>query len=125
MLAGFEGVVEQRIREARERGDLDELPGNGRPLVLDDDSLVPPELRLAYRILRNAGYVPEEVRLRGEIADLAALLGTLETGEARLRAVKRLDLLRARLAARGGREPAAVLDEGYREAVLERLSRTR
>lgn len=122
MLAAFEGVVERRIREAQACGDLDDLPGSGRPLALDDDSLVPPELRLAHRILRNAGYIPEELHLRREIADMTQMLGTLESDGARLHAVKRLGLLRARLAARGGREPAPVLDEGYHEALLGKLA---
>jgi hypothetical protein len=55
-------IAERVIQEAIARGELDDLPGTGRPLELDDDALVPEELRLAYRILKNAGYVPEEVR---------------------------------------------------------------
>jgi hypothetical protein len=55
-------IAERVIQEAIARGELDDLPGAGRPLELDDDALVPEELRLAYRILKNAGYVPEEVR---------------------------------------------------------------
>jgi hypothetical protein len=31
------------------------------PLVLDDDAMVPEELRAAYRVLKNSGYVPAEV----------------------------------------------------------------
>jgi hypothetical protein len=54
-------LAERRIEEAIARGELDDLPGAGRPLELDDDRLVPEELRLAYRILKNAGYVPPEV----------------------------------------------------------------
>jgi hypothetical protein len=54
-------LAEQRLAEAVSRGELDDLPGAGKPLVLDDDPLVPEELRLAYRILKNAGFVPPEV----------------------------------------------------------------
>jgi hypothetical protein len=49
-------LVEQKLLEAVSRGEFDDLPGAGRPLDLDDDPLVPEELRLAYRILKNAGY---------------------------------------------------------------------
>jgi hypothetical protein len=54
-------LVEQRIQEAQAGGEFDGLPGAGKPLDLDDeDPLVPEELRMARRILRNAGYTPEE-----------------------------------------------------------------
>jgi hypothetical protein len=54
-------LAEKAIRDAIARGELDALPGAGRPLDLDDDALIPEELRLAYRILKNAGCVPAEV----------------------------------------------------------------
>jgi len=55
-------LAEQRIAEAVSRGELDDLPGAGRPLDLDDDTLVPEELRVAHRILKNAGVAPPEVK---------------------------------------------------------------
>ena len=49
-------LAERKIEEAIERGDFDDLPGAGRPLDLDDlDPMLPEELRMAYRILKNAG----------------------------------------------------------------------
>lgn len=63
-------IAEERIREAMERGEFDNLPGKGRPLDLDDLANVPEELRSAYRLLKNAGFVPPEVELRKEIARL-------------------------------------------------------
>jgi hypothetical protein len=51
----FELLAEQKISEAVSRGELDDLPGSGKPLDLDDDALVPEEMRLVCRILRNAG----------------------------------------------------------------------
>ena len=52
----LELLAEKKIAEAVERGELDDLPGAGRPLALDDDALVPEELRMANRILKNAGF---------------------------------------------------------------------
>jgi hypothetical protein len=63
----FAHIAEARIRDAIERGDFDELPGNGRPLELEDLSRIPPHLRLGYKVLRNAGVVPPEVELRREV----------------------------------------------------------
>lgn len=108
----FDRVAEQKIVEAIARGELDDLPGAGRPLALDDDTLVPEDLRLAYRILKNAGFVPPEVQARREIAELERLLydGAALDETARARATKKLALLRSRV------EPA------YAERVLGRLA---
>jgi hypothetical protein len=69
-------LVEQRLEEAVSRGELENLPGAGRPLELDDDPLVPEELRVAYRILKNAGFVPPEVEAKNRAARKLALLKT-------------------------------------------------
>jgi hypothetical protein len=67
-------IAEQKIREAIENGDLDNLPGKGKPLNLDDLCDIPPELRLEYKVLKNAGLLPEEVTVRKEITALEELL---------------------------------------------------
>jgi hypothetical protein len=93
-------LAERKIAEAVSRGELDDLPGSGRPLELEDDALVPEELRLAYRILKNAGYVPPEVQDLKEIAALENLL--LEGGAddaAQAKAARKLALLRTRIEA--------------------------
>ena len=73
-------LAERRIEEAIARGEFDDLPGAGRPLDLDDeDPLLPEELRLAYRILRNAGFSPaeaDESAERGKARKKLALLAT-------------------------------------------------
>ena len=53
MLA-LEWIAERRIAEAVSQGELDNLPGAGRPLELGDDALVPEDMRIAHRILKNA-----------------------------------------------------------------------
>ena len=50
----LEWIAERRIDEAVSRGELDRLPNAGAPLDLTEDPLVPPEMRMAKRILRNA-----------------------------------------------------------------------
>ena len=67
-------IAEQRIREACERGDFDSLPGAGKPLELEDDSHIPEDLRMAYKLLKNAGYVPEEVLDRKEAQSIVDAL---------------------------------------------------
>jgi len=94
----LELIAERKIVEALERGELSNLPGEGRPLVLDDDALVPEELRAAYRILKNAGYVPPEVEAFTEIAQLENLVNR-EGGDTaeRARAARKLALLRTKI----------------------------
>lgn len=70
-------LAEKQILAAMEKGDLDNLPGKGKPLVLEDDSMVPTHLRAGYRILKNAGFVPPELEQRREALQLVDLLGTL------------------------------------------------
>ena len=119
---GLDSLVEARIERAIEHGELTGLPGQGHPLALDDDACVAPELRLAYRILKNAGFVPEEIELRREITSLAALIDATE-GTERTRAIARRDWLRARLAARGGAGPSLLEHREYAERVARRLER--
>ncbi len=123
----IEQLAEQRIAEARERGELDNLPGAGKPLVLDDDSMIPEHLRMAYRLLKNAGYAPPELATRKEITDVEDLLRELpvEEGEARERARRRLELLHLRLSHQSRRTegPLWSRDPEYASRILDRLDK--
>ena len=66
--------AERHISSALKRCELDNLSGEGKPLVLDDDSHVPADLRVGYRLLKNAGCLPPEIEQRKEAATLASLL---------------------------------------------------
>ena len=75
-------IAERKIQEAMEDGLFDNLPGSGKPLVIDDDPLTPAHLRLTHHILRNANVVPEWIALEKEIeAAKSAALGFLERWE--------------------------------------------
>jgi hypothetical protein len=118
-LFNADAVAEERIQEAMRRGAFDNLPGAGRPLEFDDDLLVPPELRVANRILRNAGCVPPELLERREMAEIEASLPHLDD-EARKRAVAKLAVMRTRLGPRRGR--ALSLDRFYERRIIEKLA---
>ena len=92
-------LAEQKINEAIERGELDDLPGAGRPLHLEDDSMVPEELRAGYRLLKNAGYLPPGLELRKEIVSLESLIVQARCQEERDRLSKRLRYLLLQLGA--------------------------
>jgi len=116
-------IAETRIQEAIERGELRDLPGEGKPLQLDDDSAIPEELRLAYRILKNAGFLPPELQLRKEVREAEQLLQQLPEGE-RSRARARLELLQLRLVATRRQPINLLLEDRYRQRLLERLNPT-
>jgi len=103
----LDSVVEQRIAQAIAEGAFDNLPGAGKPLDLDDDRMVPEDLRVGYRILKNAGFIPPEVEQRREIADLAVLLRHTTDDAALRRAAARLALLAVKLEAEGRELPPA------------------
>ena len=67
-------IAEQKIREAMERGEFDHLGYEGKPLNLDELSGVPETLRMGYKILKNAGVLPQELQLKKEIIALQDLL---------------------------------------------------
>ena len=67
----FEKVAEQKIQEAMEQGEFDNLAGAGRPLKgLDSYFATPEDVRLGYSILKSSGFVPEEVKLLRELESL-------------------------------------------------------
>ena len=70
----FHQVDEEKILEAQRAGAFDNLPGKGKPLQFDDESWVPEELRVAYRVLKNARVLPPEAELLKEIRSLEDLL---------------------------------------------------
>ncbi|MCM5570206.1 DUF1992 domain-containing protein [Burkholderiaceae bacterium FT117] len=123
MFAAFNELIEQRIDEARRQGAFDDLPGAGRPLDLDDDRMVPEELRVAYRILKNAGFVPPEVEALRDLDSMLriAVDGADDSPESR-RAGRKIVALAMALEARG-----AALTTGagleYRRALLERFDK--
>ena len=67
-------IAESKIRTAMARGEFDNLPGHGRPLLLEDCSRVPAELRVGFKMLRNAGCLPPELEARREVIRLGTLI---------------------------------------------------
>ena len=74
-------VAEARIRAAIEAGELENLPGRGKPLRFEDDSSVPEDLRMGFRILKRANVLPEELELRKEVLRLDSLVAACESAE--------------------------------------------
>jgi hypothetical protein len=83
----FENFIERQIREAREAGELDGLPGEGRPLAGLDDP--PDEMWWVKEKMRREAlsFVPDSIAIRRELETVLAALPRLPEPEARNRLV--------------------------------------
>jgi hypothetical protein len=117
----FARLAENRILEAIEAGEFDNLEGRGQPLKFRDESHIPPELRLAYKILKNADCLPPELILRQEVVTLQDLVASLEDEAEKLKQMRRLNFLMMKL---GMMRPVSALvleHDLYTPKILERL----
>lgn len=116
-------LAEERTLKALDAGEFDDLPGMGKPLELDDDRLVPEALRMAFRVLKDAGFVPPEVEIRREIGELQRCILDLEDDTERRCAIARLNLFRAKAyARRGGHCGNLRVEAFYLDKLIERLA---
>ena len=115
-------IAEERIRQAAEKGELEDLPGQGKPLELEDTSGLPEDVRLAYKILKNAGYTPAELEAKREIATIEEMLAGNPDEKTRYKAIKRLNFLAAKL---GEANPRSSLleDHAYTNKLVDVLIR--
>ncbi|SFD16960.1 protein of unknown function [Bacillus sp. 491mf] len=79
----FSILAEERIRQALKNGEFEDLPGKGKPLELEDLSMIPEELRMSYKILKNAGMIPEEMQLQKEMLKIEDLIACCHDEEER------------------------------------------
>ena len=117
----FQKIAERRIVEAIRDGAFDDLPGAGKPLKLDDDSRVPEDLRMAYKILKNAGYVPPEVALRKEIAKTEDLLSGMEDTKEKYGQLKKLNFLIMKLNTLRGTSTGLEKAQRYEKDLVDRF----
>ena len=73
----FDKLVESMIKEAQERGEFDNLPGQGKPIDLTAYFDTPEDVRVAQSVLKNAGMTSREVDLLKEVAELKKLLPSI------------------------------------------------
>jgi hypothetical protein len=93
MFPGFNKIVEERIRGAQRRGDFEKLRGSGKPLNLDEDANIPEDLRLAFKILKNADMIPPEIEIKKEILRTEDLLQGMTDETEKYQTIKKLNFL--------------------------------
>ena len=121
-LSALAAIAESRIREGMDAGLFDHLPGQGRPLELEDDSHVPEELRMAYKLLRNAGYVPQEIAERKEISNLADMLERCSDEQEKVRQIRKLHCMLTQMRMRHRKSVLLEQDDPDYQQLLDRIS---
>jgi len=117
----FHLIAEKRIQEAMQKGQFDNLPGKGKPLVFEDDSMVPEDLRMAYKILKNAGFIPPELQTEKEIRQAVDLLENLEDERLRYRQVLKLNVLVTKMNMMRKRPVNLEVNQFYYRKIVERV----
>jgi len=123
-MLGFQKIIEKRIKEAQKRGDFDELPGSGEPLKIEDDSHVPEDLRLAYKILKNADCLPPELELKREIRQMEDMLEKIPDEKEKYRQIKRINykILQLNMMGRGS-SPLLAETEIYYGKLVDKMAK--
>ncbi len=117
----LEKVAEDKIQRAIEEGHFNDLPGKGQPLELEDDSWVPEEMRMAYKVLKNSGHVPQEIEERKEINNLVEALADCEDEQERYRQMRKLNTMVTKFNASRSRPIHVEVEEAYYEKIVERV----
>lgn len=120
-------VAEQKIEEAIAEGAFDKLPGSGKPLVFDDLSHLPPDMRMAYTILKNSGFLENETAaksncmkdLLAHVPDEGRAYGKMQRLSVMMKRVRRHESLHLPEAPR--KEPLSPEDSPYLEKLIERV----
>lgn len=87
----FGKLIEEKIREAMDAGEFDNLPGKGQPINLDDYFATPADLRLGYSVLKSAKCLPVELELMKEIEELKTKLAACTEDDERKRLAKKIE----------------------------------
>ena len=122
MINALSSIAERRITEAIENGTLKTDGWKNKPLPIEDDSFVPKDLKMAYKILKNSGFVPPEVETRKEIKKIEDLLEQTQDEHQRLKQMKKLNVLMMKLDNQRSRASSIEHDDEYFRKVVEKIS---
>jgi len=122
ILPGYEKIVELRIKEAMEKGEFDNLPGKGRPIPLEDDSHVPEDLRLAYKVLKNADCLPPELLEKKEILQMEDMLTMIPDAKERYKLIKKINFKIMKLNMMGKKSPLLEERQLYYKKLVDKIA---
>jgi hypothetical protein len=104
------------------RLDFDNLPGHGEPINIEDDSHIPEDMRLAYKILKNADCIPPELQLRKEIRRMEDMLDGIPDEKEKYRQIKRINYKIMQLNMIRDKSPLLDETEIYYKKVLDKMA---
>lgn len=123
MIQALQIIAERKINEFFQKDNGPDLSHwKNKPLPVEDMSNVPADLRMAYKILKNAGYVPEEVALQKEIARTEDLLAHCQDEKEKLKQLKKLSFLQFKLECRMGKRLQVENDSPYFDKVVDKIT---
>lgn len=115
-------IAEQKIAQAMQERDFNSPKWKNKPLPLDDDSFVPDDLKMAYKILKNSGYLPPEIEDRKEVKKLEDLIACTEDEHERLKQMKKLNVLLMKIDAQRSTPVSINSQQDYYQKVVERIT---
>ena len=124
MIDGFQKIVEERIKHSQRKGDFDNLEGSGKPLKFEDVN-IPEDLRMAYKILKNADCVPPEIEIKKEILQAEDLLASMEDTAEKYRLLKKINFLVMKFNTLRDRKIDFEIPQHYQASLVDRLEKTR
>ncbi len=119
----FQKIIEKKIKDAQKKGAFDDLPGSGEPIKIEDDSHVPEDLRMAYKILKNANCVPPEIQLRKDIRRMEDMLEGIKDEKEKYRQIKKINFLIMQLNMTRTASPLLEDTEIYYNKVVEKTGK--
>jgi hypothetical protein len=122
ILPGYEKIVEQRIKEAMEKGEFENLPGKGKPIPLEDESHVPEDLRLAYKLLKNADCLPPELLEKKEILQMEDMLAMIPDEKERYKLIKKINYKIMKLNMMGKKAPLLEEKQIYYKKLVDKIA---
>ena len=122
ILPGYEKIVEQRIKEAMENGEFENLPGKGKPIPIEDDSHVPEDLRLAYKLLKNADCLPPELLEKKEILQMEDMLASVPDEKERYKLIKKINFKIMKLNVMGKKSPLLEEKQIYYKKLIDKIA---
>ena len=122
-MIGYLKMVERKITEALKNGEFDNLPGKGKPLALHDEVRIPEDLRLAYKILKNADCLPPELAEKKEIRQMEDMLSNIPDEKERYRLIKKINYKIMKLNMMGKKSPLLEEKQIYYKKLVEKVAK--
>ena len=115
-------IAERKINQAIREGNLDCTKFKDQPMVFEDDSHVPVDLKMAYKILKNSGHLPPEIQTRKEIHNLEQLIAKTEDEHLRVKQMKKLSLLMIKLDTQRKTSNSISSQDSYYDKIVEKTT---